>query len=56
MVMIKHVVAELAPIYEKRTALEKRPREVDEVLAAGNDAARHKASETMAEVREAVGL
>ena len=55
-VMIKHVVAELAPIYEKRAALEKKPREVVEVLAAGNKVARHKASETMTEVREAVGL
>ena len=55
-VMIKHVVAELAPIYEKRAALEKKPREVVEVLAAGNEVARQKASETMTEVREAVGL
>ena len=55
-VMIKHVVAELAPIYEKRAALEKKPREVVEVLAAGNKVARQKASETMTEVREAVGL
>ena len=55
-IMIKHVVAELAPIYEKRAALEKKPREVNEVLAAGNDVARQKARETMTEVREAVGL
>lgn len=55
-IMIKHVVAELAPIYEKRAALAKKPREVDAVLAAGNEVARHKASETMTEVREAVGL
>jgi len=55
-VMIKHVVAELAPIYEKRAALEKKPREVAEVLAAGDKVARQKASETMIEVREAVGL
>ena len=55
-IMIKHVVAELAPIYEKRAALEKKPREVVEVLAAGNEVARQKASETMTEVRQAVGL
>ena len=55
-VMIKHVVAELAPIYEKRAALEKKPREVVEVLAAGDKVARRKAAETMTEVREAVGL
>jgi tryptophanyl-tRNA synthetase len=55
-VMIKHVVAELAPIYEKRVALEKKPREVGEALAAGDKVARQKAAETMVEVREAVGL
>ena len=55
-IMIKHVVAELAPIYEKRAALEKKPRIVNQVLAAGNEEARQKASETMVEVREAVGL
>ena len=55
-VMIKHVVAELAPIYEKRVALEKKPREVVEVLAAGDKVARQKAAETMTEVRKAVGL
>jgi tryptophanyl-tRNA synthetase len=55
-VMIKHVVEELAPIQEKRAALEKRPGEVEEVLAAGNRTAQQKASETMAEVREILGL
>ena len=55
-VMIKHVVEELAPIQQKRAALEKRPGEVEEVLAAGNRTAQQKASETMAEVRETLGL
>jgi tryptophanyl-tRNA synthetase len=55
-IMIKHVVAELAPIYEKRATLEKQPGVVGEVLAAGDKVAQQKASETMAEVREAVGL
>src|SRR6266571_1534801 len=55
-IMIKHVVEELAPIQEKRAALEKRPGEVEEVLAAGNRTAQQKASETMAEVRETLGL
>jgi tryptophanyl-tRNA synthetase len=55
-VMIKHVTAELAPIQEKRAALEKKPNEVEEVLASGNQVARHKAAETMAEVRETLGL
>jgi tryptophanyl-tRNA synthetase len=55
-VMIKHVIEELAPIQEKRKALEEKPNEVEEVLAAGNRVAQHKAAETMAEVRETLGL
>jgi tryptophanyl-tRNA synthetase len=55
-VMIKRVIAELTPIQETRAALEKRPQEVQEVLAAGNRVAQEKAAETMAEVREAIGL
>ena len=55
-VMIKHVIRELAPIEEKRQAYEKRPADVEDVLAAGNRVAQEKASETMEEVRVAVGL
>ncbi len=55
-IMIKHVVDELGPISEKRAALGKKPREVEEVLAAGNEVARQKASATMTEVRETLGL
>jgi len=55
-VMIKHVIEDLAPIREKRAALEKRPAEVEEALAAGNRVAREKAAETMEEVRAAIGL
>lgn len=55
-VMIKHVVAELAPFHEKRAAYEKRPADVDEVLVSGNRIAQEKAAETMGEVRSAVGL
>ncbi|MGH7768724.1 MAG: tryptophan--tRNA ligase [Candidatus Binatia bacterium] len=55
-IMIKHVIEELAPIREKRAALEKRPAEVEGVLAAGNRAAQEKAAATMKEVREAIGL
>ncbi|MBI2989553.1 MAG: tryptophan--tRNA ligase [Deltaproteobacteria bacterium] len=55
-VMIKHVVGELAPFREKRAAYEKHPGDVDDVLVAGNRIAQEKASETMAEVRSAVGL
>ncbi len=55
-IMIKHVIDELAPIREKRAALERKPREVEAILAAGNGAAQKVAAETMAEVRPAVGL
>jgi len=55
-VMIKHVVADLAPFHEKRAAYEKHPADVDEVLVSGNRIAQEKAAETMGEVRGAVGL
>jgi len=55
-VMIKHVVADLAPFREKRAQYEKRPSDAQDVLATGNRVAREKASETMDEVRAAVGL
>lgn len=55
-VMIKHVIAELAPMQERRAAIEKRPGYAEEVLEAGNRAAAAKAHETMEEVRKAVGL
>lgn len=55
-VMIKHVIEDLAPFREKRIQLEKTPGVVDEVLQAGHEAAQQKASETMSEVRETLGL
>jgi len=55
-VMIKHVIEELEPFGEKRAKYEKRPSDVEDVLAAGNYTAQQKASETMGEVRAAVGL
>jgi tryptophanyl-tRNA synthetase len=55
-IMIKHVNDELGPVREARAALETRPEEVEEILAAGNRTAKTAAAETMAEVREAVGL
>jgi tryptophanyl-tRNA synthetase len=55
-VMIKHVIADLAPFREKRAEYEKRPADVQDVLATGNRAAQEIASETMAEVRAEVGL
>jgi tryptophanyl-tRNA synthetase len=55
-VMIKHVIEDLAPFREKRAQLEKTPEVVEEVLQAGHEAAQEKASETMSEVRETLGL
>ena len=55
-IMIKHVIEDLAPFREKRAELEQDPSQVDDVLAAANEVARTKAAETMAEVRETVGL
>jgi tryptophanyl-tRNA synthetase len=55
-IMIKHVIEELAPFRAKRAQYEKDPEQVEAVLTAGNQTAQKKASETMAEVREAVGL
>lgn len=55
-IMIKHVVAALAPIRERRAELAAKPDEVREVLAAGTERARQIAQETMREVREAVGF
>jgi tryptophanyl-tRNA synthetase len=55
-IMIRHVVDELAPIREARAALQRKPQAVEEILAGGNRAAKTVAADTMAEVREAVGL
>jgi tryptophanyl-tRNA synthetase len=55
-VMIKHVVADLAPIRERRAELEKRPEQIDDTLERGNAVARDVAAQTMAEVREAMHL
>ena len=42
----------LAPLREKRKALEAKPGAVEDVIHAGDAKARHAAAETMAEVRE----
>ena len=55
-VMIKHVISDLAPIRERRAALERRPQEVTAVLERGNEQARSVATATMREVREAMAL
>jgi len=53
-VMIRHVLAELAPIRERRACL--RADDAWSAIEAGNARARGIAVRTMAEVREAVGL
>ncbi len=55
-IMIKHVIADLAPIQERRAQLETRPAEVAAVLEAGNRDARRVAEQTMADVRSAMKL
>jgi tryptophanyl-tRNA synthetase len=55
-VMIKHVIAELAPIHERRVALEADPEQVTATLERGNQQAWEVASATMREVRHAIGL
>jgi len=55
-IMIKHVVAELGPISERRAALEARPEMVQSALEHGNEQARAVAATTMEGVRDAMGL
>ncbi len=55
-IMIKHVVADLAPLRERRAELAARPERVREILEAGTERARLVAEETMREVRDAMGL
>jgi tryptophanyl-tRNA synthetase len=53
-IMIKHVLDELAPVRERRALL--RPEHARDALEAGNTHARRVAAETMAEVRDAMGI
>ncbi len=55
-VMIKHVLADLAPHRERRAELAAKPGLVREVLEAGTARARRIAQQTIAEVRAAMGL
>ena len=50
------VVAELAPIQERRRHFEANPGEVETIFEAGNARANVRANQTMREVRAAVGL
>ncbi len=55
-IMIRRVLAELAPIQERRRGLDAKPGMAGEVLAAGRERAREVAARTMVEVRAAMGL
>ncbi len=48
--------AYIAPVRERRKAYEAKPQVVDEILAAGAEAARKEAAATMMKVREAMGV
>ena len=50
------IVAELAPIQERRSKYETNPGLVTEILAAGNERATARAEQTMRDVRAAMGL
>ena len=50
------IVAELAPIQERRARYEANPQLVTDILAAGNQKATARAEQTMREVRAAMGL
>jgi tryptophanyl-tRNA synthetase len=52
--LAEHLLEWLKPIRERRQELMARPKELDEILAAGNSRARAVAQETMREVREAM--
>jgi len=54
--LIRALEGFLAPVRERRAALAARPRIVDEILHAGNEAVRDVARETMERVRDAMGL
>jgi len=55
-IMIRHVVEDLKPIQERRREIDARPSLVADVLDDGNRRAHAVASETMREVRGAIGL
>jgi tryptophanyl-tRNA synthetase len=55
-IMIRHVLEDLAPIRERRAAIDGKPGLVDDVLAQGTANAQTVARETMREVRDAIGI
>jgi tryptophanyl-tRNA synthetase len=54
--LLKHLLAYLRPIQEKRKELSAHPRSVEEIIAEGCRRARAVAQETLGSVREAMKL
>ncbi len=54
--LLKHLLAYLAPMQERRKALVDNPKQVEEIVAAGSAKARIVAKETMEKVREAMKM
>ena len=55
-IFLKNLEAFLTPLQERRSVLDANPAQVDEILAHGNERARAFARQTMALVREKMGL
>ncbi len=54
--LTNYMLAQLEPIYENRTKLIARPDYLDDVIRQGDEKARAVAKQTMAEVRDAIGI
>ncbi len=54
--LLKHLLAYLKPIQEKRKELSASPKQVEEIIAAGSEKAQAVARKTLAEVREAMKM
>ena len=54
--LLKHLLAYLKPMQERRKKLQASPKQVAEIIAAGSARARAVAQRTLAEVREAMKL
>ena len=55
-ILIRNILARLAPLRERRLHLEQNMDQVRETISAGIEASRKQAVETMVEVRKAIGL
>jgi len=54
--LLKHLLAYLAPIHERRKALSADPKKITGIIAEGSDRARVVAQKTLEEVYEAMKL